>query len=426
MPQGQGWVLVRPALAGICATDLDMLHSLGVPSILSAYGGTSAVIPGHEVVGVVERAAATRWAKEGHRVLVEPTLRCVHKGLAECRRCRAGDTHLCENRDRAGALCSGSAIGSSARAGGGWSEGFLVHEDMLIPADGISDQRGVLAEPAAGALHAVLRWTRRGDHAIVIGSGAQSRLIVATLRRLYPDLEIEVIYDARNPSRPRQGRRARQPSHLNADTASDFNAIRSMGASRVRRGSPEQLLVEVAESLGARALRPEGGGLPVLDGGVDAVFDCQATESSIDLGLRLLRGGGTLVLGGRSGRHLVEWSLVWARELSVLGSALYGREATGHRTFAIVREWLSDPAFPIDAVVTHQFPLEEYKAALETASAGVAAGAVKVVFQGSVAALRTELDAGAAAQDDMNGDAPLLLHANAAHSRSIREARMPR
>jgi threonine dehydrogenase-like Zn-dependent dehydrogenase len=164
----------------------------------------------------------------------------------------------------------------------------------------------------------------------------------------------------------------------------------------------------------------------VLDGGVDAVFDCQATESSIDLGLRLLRGGGTLVIGGRSGRHLVEWSLVWARELSVLGSALYGREATGHRTFAIVREWLSDPAFPIDAVVTHQFPLEEYKAALETASAGVAAGAVKVVFQGSVAALRTELEAGAAAQEAMNGDAPLLLHATGAHSRSIREARMPR
>jgi hypothetical protein len=121
----------------------------------------------------------------------------------------------------------------------------------------------------------------------------------------------------------------------------------------------------------------------------------------------------------------VEWPLVWARELSVLGSALYGREATGHRTFAIVREWLSDPAFPIDSVVTHRFPLEEFKAALETASAGVAAGAVKVVFQGSAGALRTDLDAGAA-QEDMNGDAPLLLHASAAHSRSIREARMPR
>ena len=73
----------------------------------------------------------------------------------------------------------------------------------------------------------------------------------------------------------------------------------------------------------------------------------------------------------------------------------------------------------------HQFPLEEYKAAFATASAGVAAGAVKVVFQGSVAALRTELDAGAV-QEEMNGDAPLLLHATAAHSRSIREARIPR
>src|ERR1017187_6179567 len=174
VPPGPGWVLIRPALAGICSTDLALVHRDPAPNVLTAYASAGTFIPGHEVVGVVERASSTRWAHEGDRVLVEPTLRCAHKGLAECRRCRAGDTHLCENADRGGSLCSGRSVGSSEKAGGGWSEGFLVHEDMLVPADGISDQRGVLAEPAATPLHAVLRWTRRGDTAVVVGPRAGS------------------------------------------------------------------------------------------------------------------------------------------------------------------------------------------------------------------------------------------------------------
>ncbi len=103
-------------------------------------------------------------------------------------------------------------------------------------------------------------------------------------------------------------------------------------------------------------MRPAGGGLPVLDGGVDVVFDCRASALSIDLAVRLLRAGGTLVLCGRSGRHEIEWSLIWARELTVRGAASYGREPDGKRTFGTIREWLSDASFPVDGVVTHRFP----------------------------------------------------------------------
>src|SRR5438445_1862226 len=358
VPQGPGWVLVRPALSGICGTDLALVQGERAPSVLSAYANTGAFVPGHEIVGVVEKAGRTRWAREGHRVMVEPTLRCAHKGLPECGRCRAGETHLCENADRSGALCSGSSIGASERTVGGWSDGFLVHEDMLVPADGISDQRGVLAEPAASTLHAALRWTRRGDRAVVIGCGALSRLLVATLRRLHADLDITVLYDARSPYRPRLGRRARRPGYVSALHDADFAAIRAIGAARVWRGSSEQLLQQVADLVNARMLRPDGGALPVLDRGVDVVFDCRANPASTELGLRLLRAGGTLVLCGRSSRHDADWSLVWARELTVCGAALYGREPTGRRTFAVVREWLTDPAFPIDGIVTHRFPLD--------------------------------------------------------------------
>ena len=288
---------------------------------------------------------------------------------------------------------------------------------MLVPADGISDQRGVLAEPTATALHAVLRWTRRGDTAVVIGAGALSRLIVATLRRLHPDLDIIVLHDARSTSRPRLGPRHRGNAPLNGDPNAAFMAIRSIGANRVWHGSSEQMLQKTAEHMEARLMRPAGGGLPVLDGGVDVVFDCRASAATIDLAVRLLRAGGTLVLCGRSGRHEIEWSLIWARELTVRGAASYGREPDGNRTFGTVREWLSDSSFPVDGVVTHRFPLDEYTAALAIAQAGTAAGAVKVVFEGPAA---TRLRPSAAAMVIQQPDEPVLLQSTAARVRGGR------
>jgi threonine dehydrogenase-like Zn-dependent dehydrogenase len=373
------------------------------------------VIPGHEVVGVVERAAATRWAREGHRVLVEPTLTCAHKGLPECPRCRAGDTHLCENADRGGSLCSGRAIGSSEQTGGGWSEGLLVHEDMLVPADGISDQRGVLAEPAATALHAVLRWSRRGERAVVLGFGTLSSLIVATLQRLGPDVDITVIHEVDDP--PVQGRRRRR--RRAGDRAAAGGTPKPAGAARAWRGPPEELIARTAELVSARVIRGPDGGLPVLDRGVDVVFDCRGTAASLELAVRLLRGGGTLVLAASGGRHAMDWPLIWARELTVCGSALYGREPNGRRTFAVIREWLTDGSFPVDSLVTHRFPLDEFGAALETAVAGQSVGAVKVVFEGPVASFRR---AAAADEPGAADDAPVLLHATAARVRESRGA----
>ena len=165
-------------------------------------------------------------------------------------------------------------------------------------------------------------------------------------------------------------------------------------------------------------MRPDGGGLPVLDGGVDVVFDCHGSRTSLDLALRALRAGGTLVLCGKAGRHEAEWSLLWARELTVRGAASYGREPNGQRTFAVVREWLTDQSFPIDSMVTHRFPLEDFSAALETAAAGPAAGAVKVVFEGPATALRPH----EVAAVDHAADAPVLLRSTAHRVR----ARAPR
>jgi hypothetical protein len=77
---GSDWVRVRPLLAGVCGTDLGLLTG-HASSILSPFASFPAVL-GHEVVGAVEET--------GERVVVDPIIGCVVRGLDPCRWCAAG------------------------------------------------------------------------------------------------------------------------------------------------------------------------------------------------------------------------------------------------------------------------------------------------------------------------------------------------
>jgi threonine dehydrogenase-like Zn-dependent dehydrogenase len=365
---GPGWALIRPTLSGICGSDLKLLHVTGFSPVLTAFNGNTRAVPGHEVTGVVTRTLGTTRVREGDRVIVEPILRCAHKGLADCARCRAGEYHLCENLAAEGSLhCSGQGIGFGERVGGGWSEGVVAPEDMLYPADGISEERAVLAEPASVALHAALRWERNGDTAVVIGPGTLGLLVMMALHRLHPDLDISAVGPpSANPSGPppfggEQSRRA--------------------GASRMWVGPPETVLQQAAQLTNAHLLKPRIGRTPVLDGGVDLVIDCVGSAQTLDMAMRMLRPRGTLVMLGTAGRQKVDWSLVWWRELTVLGTVVYATEKDGRRTFDILREWLADADYPVDMILTHRFPLDRYAEALQTASAGPRARAIRVALE---------------------------------------------
>jgi threonine dehydrogenase-like Zn-dependent dehydrogenase len=419
IPPAPGWALIRPSLAGINARDLALLS---VERSLPAMGAPRPLpmVPGCEVVGVVEEVNGTRWVREGQRVLVEPNAGCMIRGFPTCARCAAGEAELCENRDRHSAI--GPAADGGLASGGGWSEGVLAHEEMLIPADGISDQRGVLGVSLAAAIHAVLRWNRHGDRVAVIGSGTTTRLVIAALRRLPPDVDITVLVDARGPQR--SGRRRRKlPAHLAVDETSVARALEALGAARVWRGSPAQLLDRTAELVGARRMIVAGDDLPVLDRGLDAVIDCRGTAASVSLGMRLLRSGATIVVAGRAGRLAVDWSAVWSRELTIAGSGGFGREPAGWRTFAAVREWLIDPSFPADSLVTHRYPLDAHSIAIATAAAGEAMGAVKVVFEAPSSPFRERRLAADTELPIDDTAAPMLLATAAARVRRDDEVR---
>lgn len=359
---GDDWVRVRPTLAGVCGSDVKLLH-VGLSPLLSAYNPGTRAVPGHETVGVVtDVGPAVERVAPGDRVLVDPVTGCVAKGLEPCPSCAAGDYHVCRRMADAGRSGVGQGQGFSDRLGGGWADAVVAHDTQchLVPA-GVPDERAVLAEPAAVALHAVLRWQRAGDRAVVIGPGSVGLLVTATLRRLHPDLDVTVV------------------------TAGEFGAQRALaaGADRTVGQPPAAVLESVAAHLGARLLRPRVGRLPVLDGGADVVFDCIGTASTMDLALRLLRPRGTLVLVGTAGRVRLDLSLVWFRELTVHGTICYGEEGAldGRRAFAEVVGWLADPAYAVDGLVTHTLPLERYAEALDAATRGPGAGAVKVTFR---------------------------------------------
>jgi threonine dehydrogenase-like Zn-dependent dehydrogenase len=87
-----GEALIRVRVAGICNTDLELVAGY------HQFRG----IPGHEFVGVVERApGAESW--EGRRVVGE-----INAACGECTTCRAGRPTHCPNR---------TALGISGRNG---------------------------------------------------------------------------------------------------------------------------------------------------------------------------------------------------------------------------------------------------------------------------------------------------------------------
>ncbi|HVF74884.1 MAG TPA: alcohol dehydrogenase catalytic domain-containing protein, partial [Acidimicrobiales bacterium] len=144
---GPGWHRVRPRLAGICGSDLATID--GKSSRYFQPIVSFPFVPGHEIVAD---------AGDGGRVVVEAVLGCVPRGIEPpCPFCAAGSAGSCQNV-ALGDLEPGLQIGYCADTGGGWSTALVAHETQLHPVpEAMSDEGAVMVEPAACAVHAVLR-----------------------------------------------------------------------------------------------------------------------------------------------------------------------------------------------------------------------------------------------------------------------------
>lgn len=343
MPPGDGWVRLRPLLAGICGSDLAALS--GKTSLYFSALVSMPFVPGHEVVAEVLEDAEG-WVR-GQRVVIDPVLGCDARGIdPPCASCRDGLHHLCE-RVTAGHIAPGLQTGYCADTGGGWSEMLFAHRSQLhaVP-DRLTAEGAVLVEPAACAVHAVRRAQVAPDATVVIvGAGTIGLLMLAATRRLTSARRVVVV-----AKHPRQAELARSYG------ASDVVAV-------------DQALGAIRRISGAFRADPERAA-PFLLGGADVAFECAGSSSSLELTLRAVRGRGRVVLAAMPAP--ADLSPVWFREIDLVGAYSGGGDFEDAMSL-VAEERLQD-------LVAGSYPLQRWRDALEHAYSGGSLGAAKVIF----------------------------------------------
>lgn len=368
---GEDWVRVEVIKAGICGTDIGTLDLEASPA-MEPFGSFPAVL-GHEILGrVVEVGAAVRDLPVGTRVVVDPMISCVTRGFPaddECASCGVGRHCTCERAGDEGRveidgkpLSRGATVGFHSDLPGGWSERVLAHRSQLFPVDeGLPDKAAVLIEPLAVGMHAVLGMRPWGPGpALVIGSGPIALGTIWALRAA--GFEGEIVAQIKR-------------SHEAA-------IARALGASHIVSPGDEarQALVET----GAQAYMPIVGDEVFAGGGFPLVFDCVGSGQTLTQAMRFASPRGRLVMLGCAAEiRKLDLTFVWAHELEIKGFVGYGiEEWRGGRvhTFEITRDLLVETMAPVDRMITHIYPLGEYRQAISTAANRRKTQSIKVLL----------------------------------------------
>jgi 2-desacetyl-2-hydroxyethyl bacteriochlorophyllide A dehydrogenase len=260
---GPGEVVVRSRAAGVCRTDLEVLHGE-----LDRRWVRYPCVPGHEWSGeIAEVGDGVEGLAPGDRVVCEGIVPCGH-----CRRCLAGDTNLCENYDQLGFTRPG-----------GYAELVRVPARIVhrLP-EHVSFEAGVLVEPASVVLRALERGRLAKGNAVgVVGVGTIGSLAIV-LARLFEPAKV-VAYGIRSE---------------------ELELARRLGADEAVDVSSEPPL-----------------------GQLDVVFETAGSVAAVELATRLVADGGRVVMLGipPEGQMLasVPANRFSLRDLELIGSFSY-------------------------------------------------------------------------------------------------------
>jgi threonine dehydrogenase-like Zn-dependent dehydrogenase len=354
---GPRWVRVRNKQCGICASDLSLLFVDGDPMVAPvALPGNQRLYLGHEVVGqVTEVGPNVTRVKAGDRVIMDSRFQgatCLSQEIDPlCRHCAEGNYTRCEN--------ASAGVGPRG-VGGGWGDGFTAHETEVYPIPaGLTDDQAVMIEPLSIGLRAVLRRTpEAGQHALIVGSGSVGLNTLQCLRAVSPNCRITAM--ARHPHQAEMGRR--------------------LGADEVVTGEDGyQAAVRIT---GAKLYEGMFGNRMLL-GGFDVIYDCVGSARTLHNSLRWARAGGTVVMVGIKLSPLkLDLNPIWYQEVDLTGVCAHGVEqweGKTWRTYDLVVELLRQGKLSVDGLITHRFPLSEWKRAIATAR-NKRSGAIKVIF----------------------------------------------
>ena len=345
---GPDWVRLAPRLSGICGSDLsavDGRSSRWFEAIVSM-----PFVPGHEVVADLD----------GRRVVVEPVLGCVTRGIEPvCGACAAGHLGNCEHLAH-GCLDAGLQTGFCCDTGGGWSTDMVAHPSQLhdVP-DELDDAAAVMIEPAACATHGALAAGVQPDDAVaVIGAGTMGLGVVAALARWTPPRHLVV---------------AAKHEH---QTAWAHELAGPAGCTTVEPAE----LVRAARRVTASMILGDGAHARTT-GGLDVTIDCVGSADSLRAALAVTRPRGRVVMVGMPGVTTVDLTPLWQREISVTGAYTYGTQVLGGqsiRTFDLAAELVA--AAGLGRLVTATYPLDRAAEAIAHAGGAGRRGAVKIAF----------------------------------------------
>jgi len=302
-------LLVRVERASICGSDLAIYN-------WNSWAPGRLVLPlvfGHELCGtVVDAGSRTRGFESGDFVSVESHIWC---GL--CTQCRSGQRHVCQNL---------KIIGVDAP--GGFAEFIQVPARCAWKhADRSLKDIGSLMEPLGNAIYATLVEEVVGKSVLVLGCGPQGLfgIQVAKASGAKPVIAVEA-----SPFRRKMAEKA------GADTILDPGKANPLG----------------------RILK-----MTSKNQGVDVVLEMSGNPKAVELGLRCVRNGGRLTAFGLPAEPL---KVQWSQDIVFKGIRIYG--ITGReifQTWYTMEKLLRSGALDVHSVITHRFPLKDFKRAFE-------------------------------------------------------------
>ena len=339
-PPSPDWVKLKPRLSGICGSDLSTLagHTSRYFEPLSSFP----FVMGHEIVADTET---------GQRVVIDAVLNHQARGCAAPHKNATLDYGYLTT----GQIAPGIQTGTCEDTGGGWSEELIAHKSQLhkVP-KALSDEAAVMVEPAASAIHAVMKAAPPNSQpvtAVVIGAGPIGLAAIAGLRK-YTQIP-EIFSSARHPA---QQSRAKE-----------------LGAKE--SASPDQLARILRKHLGCQMIGS------YLSSGADIVIDAVGSSESLKQAMRLVRPQGRLVLCGMPGSARIDLAPLWHREVEMVGAYAYGLEeslASPLHTFKLAFDLVKEA--DLQALVSCTYALDDYKDAIAHAQQAGARGDSKIAF----------------------------------------------
>ena len=295
-------VLVRVARAGICGSDVHILHGS------NPFARYPRII-GHEVAGAVAAVGGdVRSVAVGDHVIVDPVVSCGH-----CYPCRIGRPNVCANLQVFG-----------VHRDGGFRNSMVVPEaNALRVSPTLSLAVAALAEPLSIAANVTSRTGISADDTVLVFGAGTVGLTV---------LQVAKMYGARTIVCEIDGARLERAFAFGADRAINSREV-----------DVAQAVAEENEGLGP-SLIIDGAGVPAL----------------LDLACRIASPAGRIGLLGFSiePSALVQQQVV-AKELTLVGSRL------NRRLLPEVIGWLESGRLTPEAMITQTFAATDARAAFD-------------------------------------------------------------